>query len=250
MSDEELIKNRIIDLAQAADAQRVYMTSGFLTPLEQDIYYSVRNCLPVRSSLYGGSNSCIRKLICFGSEEEFGYEWESPIRILHIRPNNVKFARECTHRDYLGAVMSLGIERKVTGDIIVRGKEAWMFVLESAAHFIMENLTQVRHDPVVCELVTGEIPELVPRFESITANIASERLDLLIGAATGMKREAARKLLDADKVFINGRLVASAGHKMKPGDELVIRGFGKYIFDGVETTTRKGRLVVKLRMYC
>lgn len=249
ITEDELFLRRIEDLARRAEEQRVYTNSGFLTPLEQDLYYSVRNELPVSSFLYGGSGSCIRKLACFGSEKEFGYEWDNPIRILRIRPRNEKFAEELTHRDYLGSLMALGIDRKLTGDIVVRGKEAWVFVLDTAADYIITNLTQIRHTQVVCEPVAGEVPELAPQFQNMTVNLASERLDLILAAAAGLKREQAKKLLDSEKVFVKGRLVTSPGHKLREGDEFVIRGYGKYIYSGIESTTKKGRIVVQLKKY-
>lgn len=249
IAEDELVKRRIEDLAGQADGQRIYVHSGFLSPAEQSVFWQIKKDLPVGASLTGGSDSCIRKLACFGSEEEFGYEWESPIRILHIRPGNEKFAGELTHRDYLGALMSLGIDRRVTGDIIIREKEAWVFVLDTALEYIKENLTQIRHTQVVCEEVTGEVPELAPRFLSMKVNLASERLDLIAAAAAGIKREQAKKLMDSDKVFVNGRLASSPGHKIKAGDEIVIRGFGKYIYEGIEGTTRKGRIAASLRKY-
>ena len=248
-NEEELFKRRIEDLALQADTQRVYTNSPFLTPLEQDLLLSVKRDLPVGCRLYGGNESCIRKIAVFGSEEDFGYPWEDPVRILHIRPKAEKFARECSHRDYLGSLMALGIERRLTGDIVVRGKEAWVYVLDTAVDYISENLTQVAHNTVVCEPVETEVPELQPQFQTMEANIASERLDLILAAAADLKREEAKKLLAAEKVFVNGRLVTSAGQKLKEGDELVIRGYGKFIFDGVSGTSRKGRLYAALRKY-
>lgn len=236
-------------MAERADEQRVYVHSGFLSPIEQDVFLTIKKDLPVNAILTGGIVSCIRKLICFGSEEEFGYEWDSPIRILHIRPKNEKFAQELTHRDYLGSLMALGIDRKLTGDIVVRGKEAWIFVLETAEDYIRENLTQISRTQVVCETVTGEVPELTPRFSEKTVNLASERLDLILAAAADIKREQAKKLLDSEKVFVNGRLASSPGYKLKEGDEFVIRGFGKYIYGGAEGTTKKGRIMAVIRKY-
>ena len=248
-SEEQLLKNRIADLAQQAFSRGIYTFSNFLSPMEQEIYHSVKNSLPVSSHLFGGSGISIRKLIIFGSKEELGYECEPPLTILHVKPKNERFAEECTHRDYLGALMSLGIERHVTGDIIVRGKEAWIFALDTAADFISESLTSVRHNEVVCNDAGGNVPELSERFETIEANLASERMDLVIGAAAGVKREAAKKLLESERVFVNERLVSSSGHKLKSGDVIVIRGFGKYIYDGQRNTTKKGRINVLIRKY-
>lgn len=249
MTDEQLLKNRIYDLAERADSAGTYTCTGFLSPMEQEIWHAVKKDLPVGSFLYGGTEAAIRKMAVFGSEELFGYAWEPCVKVLRISPRNERFASECTHRDYLGSLMSLGIDRRVTGDIIVHGKEAWIFVLDSAADFIAENLTNVRRNDVLCEEVSGDVPDLSPRFEDISANIASERLDLIIGAAAGVKREDAKKLLGSERIFVNERLVSSSGHRLKEGDVIVIRGFGKFIYDGVKGTSRKGRLYAALRKY-
>ena len=249
INEEELLKKRIADLAQQADMQRIYTNTRFLSPLEQSLFLSVKNELPVQSCLYGGIDSAIRKIAIFGSEEELGYAFEDPIRILHIRPKAEKFAEELSHRDYLGSLMALGIERELTGDIVVRGKEAWVFCLDSIADYLCEQLTQVRHTNVICDRTNGDVPELAPKFQSMQLNIASERMDLVVAAASGTSRDTAKKLLNDEKVFVNGRVITSAGHKINEGDELVIRGFGKFIYDGVSSTSRKGRCNISLRKY-
>lgn len=247
--NDELLKRRIADLAQQADMQHIYTNTRFLSPLEQSVFLSIKNDLPIRSQLYGGIDSAIRRIAIFGSVEELGYDFEDPIQILHIRPKAEKFAEELSHRDYLGSLMALGIERELTGDIVVRGKEAWVFCLGSIADFLCDQLLQVRHTNVICERTSGDVPELAPKFEAMQLNIASERMDLVVAGAAGTSRDAAKKLLNDEKVFVNGRVVSSAGHKINEGDELVIRGFGKFIYDGVSSTSRKGRCNIALRKY-
>ena len=259
-NDNTLLKNRIIDLAMQADTQGIYTCTRFLTPQEQSVVLALKPTLPItvrligRSSLPAGNNdgvsdSSIRKLAVFGDEESLGYEWEDPIRILHIRPKSQKFAQELSHRDYLGSLMALGIERELTGDIVVRKKEAWVFALDTIVPFLCENLTQVSHTMVLCEEVCEDVPELAPQFQAFSFNAASERMDILLSQVTGQNREDAKKLIKDDKVFINGLLVMSAGHKLRKGDEIVVRGYGKYIYDGVTSTTRKGRCNITLRKY-
>ncbi len=248
-SSEEILKNRILELGRQAKEGGYYTNTSFLSPAGQELCHSVKAQLAVPFTLEGGREAAVRKLAVFGSAEEFGYEWDTPVRILHIRPKSRKFGEALSHRDVLGAVMSLGIERRLTGDIVVREKEAWIFALDSAVEFLTENLTQIRHTLVVCEEEKGPVPALEPRFEVIRANVASERLDLILSAAAKIRREDAKKLLNAEKVFINERLVTSPGHKLREGDVLVLRGFGKFIFDGTQNTTARGRLNVALRKY-
>ena len=248
-NDDDFLKSRITDLAFQADTQHTYTNTRFLSPLEQSVYLSIRSELTLPSFLYGGSESAIRKIVIFGNEDVFGYPFDDPLRILHIRPKAEKFAETLSHRDYLGSMMALGIERELTGDIIVRGKEAWVFVLESIIDFLCENLTQVRHTNVICEEITEPVPELAPAFQHLEINVASERIDLLAAGAAGIGREAAKKLLSDEKIFVNGRVISSSGHKLKEGDEIVIRGYGKFIYDGISSTSRKGRYNITLRKY-
>ncbi|MCQ2529860.1 MAG: YlmH/Sll1252 family protein [Lachnospiraceae bacterium] len=248
--EKEFLIKRIYDLADTSLSRQTYTYTNFLSPLEQDYFLSCSSDFSsVGCQLWGGASSCLRKLIIFGSEDNIGYPLPSPIRILHIAPKAAKFAEELSHRDYLGSLMALGIDRGLTGDIIIRDHQAWVYVLDSVVSFITENLTSVRHTAVLCTEVEGEIPELEIKFQTISANLASERLDLILGAITGQKREQAKSLLADQKVFVNGRLAENSGKSLKAGDEITVRGFGKFIYDGISSESRKGRLNITIRKY-
>ena len=106
-----------------------------------------------------------------------------PVSCVHILPLNAKFADTLSHRDYLGALMNLGIERHKTGDIVTDGTRAWLFCMTDLAQYICDHLRQVRHTSVYGEI--GEVPEevLQPRFETIEGSVASVRLDALLALA-------------------------------------------------------------------
>ena len=244
----EYFRNRILDLSEQARTQGVYASSHFLSPLEQDMVLSMQKDL-FDLSLYGGSAAAIRRIAVFGSVSSLGYEWEDPVRVLQISPLSEKYAEELTHRDYLGALMSLGIDRSLTGDILVRGKEAFVYVLEQAIPFLTGNLTQVKHTTVTCREAAVDIPQLEVRNQTLTGNLASERLDLLVSFLTGKKREAAKDLLVGQKVFLNGYVKESPGQKVEPGDVITIRGYGKFIYDGIRAESRKRRLFISCRKF-
>ena len=246
--EREFYLKRMLDLSDAAQRQQTYICSNFLSPLEQaQLLSSKEQFFPF--FLTGGSDLSIRKIAVFGSESLFGYSFSDPIRILQICPKSEKFAEELTHRDYLGALMSLGIDRSLTGDILVRGTDAFVYVLESIVPFLSENLTAVKHSRVICREADSSIPQLKLQFETLTGNIASERLDLLVALLTGNKRDTAKNLLSSQKVFLNGYLKESPGQKVDAGDEITIRGYGKFIYDGIRGESRKGRLFVSVRKY-
>lgn len=172
-----------------------------------------------------------------------------PVSCVHILPLNAKFADTLSHRDYLGALMNLGIERHKTGDIVTDGVRAWLFCMTDLAQFICDNLRQVRHTSVYGEI--GEVPDemLKPRFETVEGSVASVRLDALLALAFRTSRSKMVPCLEAGQVFVNGRLVLSASEAPPEGAVISVRHMGRFIYRGVKNETKKGRLFVVVERY-
>ncbi len=250
MGKNNNIKSHLSDLARMSVMQNRYTNTAFLSPEEQDaVVKTMKEEGYVNWFFYEPSGSAIRKIAVFGSEEELGYAFEAPVKVIHIEPVSEKFAEELNHRDYLGALMNLGIDRSTTGDIIIKKKEAWLFCLESISQFITENLNKVRKTSVKCSIVDDDIPQIEPDFEYIKANVAAERIDAVIASILNLSRSKAQSLIKLERVFVNESLVKSGAAVLKGGDVIVIRGFGKFIYDGIDSKTRKDRLFVSVRKY-
>ncbi len=250
MEQDELLKKHLTDLARQAEARSMYTYSGFLGLAEQDIYEKVSRELSfIDHSLYGGSEAAERVIAVFGSEKQFGYAPDYPIRVVCVRSVNEKFAEELSHRDYLGAVMNLGIERTLIGDIVIRGKNAWIYCLNTIVDFLKENLTTVKHTDVVCEESSFDVPELKPVLEETRVNVASERLDAIVAAFTKISRSKAVELFTRQRVYVNGKCIEKPSAGLKPGDVLSVRGFGKAVYGGIDGKSKKGRLYVILNRY-
>ncbi|MBR6405450.1 MAG: hypothetical protein IKS18_04550 [Lachnospiraceae bacterium] len=251
MNDEErLLLRHLQDLSERAQQSGIYTFSDFLSLPEQDLVLrSVREYGLWDYHFEGGSESAERRIIVFGSEASFGYPPELPITVLQIRPVQEKYGEELSHRDILGAVMSLQIERSLTGDIIVRGKNAYIFCLQRIADFLAENLTKIRHTDVQCMRCISDVPELRPVLQEVRLNIASERLDSIVAFLTGISRSHIERLFHEKRVFLNGRIVESLSARPKEGDVITVRGFGKAIYEGISGSSKKGRLYVTLRKY-
>ncbi len=85
-----------------------------------------------------------RQMVAFLPDALY-YEYHYPMKVVRIQPVNPRFAEELTHRDYLGALMNLGIERGKMGDILVRDGYAEVFVCPRIGEYITEQLTRIRH---------------------------------------------------------------------------------------------------------
>ena len=251
-SEKEIqqLKNRFRDLANKSFQQGIYTFTGFLGLSEQDTFWQEEsNLRHAGFSLYGGCEKADRVVIRFGNPEELGYEVPFPIVCIHIRPLQQKFADALSHRDFLGALMNLGIERSTIGDIKVGEKQAYLFCLDSIAEFICENLEKIRHTNVKCSMTEDfeSIPEEEP--EVMNVQVQSLRADALLAKTYNMSREKSLELFRAGKVYVNGRLCENNSRMIKEGETVNARGFGKFTLLGEPRETRKGKLAAQVAVY-
>ena len=244
MNDAPL--RHLLDLIARSERTGKWCYSGFLSQAEQEDLLRCPEAAGASYFLTGGYEDAERKILAAGNEEEAGPA-EPPIRVIAVEPRSRRFAEELTHRDYLGAILGLGIERSMTGDILIRDGQAWFFCLESVADLLTANLEQVRRTAVKATLAAPDIPELQTRYMTLKLNVASERLDAVTAAFAGVSRGQADALFAAEKVFVNGRVTTDKGARLKEGDILTVRGIGKAVYDGIEQETKKHRLWVCLR---
>ena len=249
MESADRMNRHLLDLCRKSDRTGAWMYSGFLSPAEQEDFIRCPDAARFDWRFDGGYETAERKILAAGNEDAPGCPPDPPIRVISVRPASRKFAENLTHRDYLGAVLNLGIDRSLTGDILIREKEAWIFCVDSAADFLTSSLTRIRNTTVSASLSSAEAPELQPRFEPLRLNVASERLDAVLAAFTGLSRAGTAPLFSSGKVFVNSRTVTDKSARLRDGDILSVRGFGKAVYDGIEYETRKSRLWVSLRKY-
>ena len=108
-------------------------------------------------TIFGGRESCDRVMIAFGNEADCGYAPAFPICTMKVSAVSDKFSDDLNHRDFLGALMNLGIEREMVGDILItesthsgKHNNAYIFCVDTVADYIAENLTKIRHTNVKC----------------------------------------------------------------------------------------------------
>lgn len=247
---EEELKHRILDLANQCYQKNQYTFSGFLNAGEQsDLYEIEKEISFVPWTLFGGTDNCERQMIRFGSEEWLGYEEAFPISCIIVKPLIRKFADDLNHRDFLGALMNLGIERDILGDIIVKDQVGYVFCEDQMAEYIAEHLDKVRHTSVSCE-ISRECPkEAAPELKNEELILSSERCDAVVAKAYHLSRGQSIDLFRAKKIFVNGRQYENNSGMLKVGDIISVRGFGKFIFDGILQETKKGRIRIGIRRY-
>lgn len=249
--EETQFQKRLFDLAQSAYMENRYRMTNFLNEMEQNVVLQSEQEFPVAVSLFGGNAVCERKIAVFGAEEEFGYSPTMPITLLRIVPVSKKFADVLTHRDVLGAVMNLGIEREMIGDIYVKDKEGYIFCMEQMADYIIEQLCKIRH--TIVQLKRVELIEAaqlsLAEGESRQLLVSSLRLDAVVAAVYHLSRQESQQLIREKRVFLGGRLNENNSGIVKENSMVSVRGKGRFYFEGVEYVTKKKKLRINIIFY-
>ncbi|OON88258.1 hypothetical protein BXO88_00175 [Oribacterium sp. C9] len=266
MEHDNLLEGRINDLSERAYNNDYLTHTHFLSAGDLAYFHSMmRNKGGSRQSniyngcrylIYGGHSESDRNVLCFlpsyiseadfiSSEEKNG----DIITCLHIEPLNHKFADKLSHRDFLGALMNMGIERDQIGDILVEESDAFVFVLSDIAEVIASELSRVRHTSVRCDIVSASECYIEPRFTDISGSVASERVDAIIAMVFHISRGKTQDIIKAENVYVNGRTVIDPGYNLKPDERVSVRGYGKFIFDGMGNVTKKGRSYAHVRLF-
>lgn len=154
-----------------------------------------------------------------------------------------------SHRDFLGALMALGIARETVGDILVESGRAVVFVVDDVAKFVFTQIEKIGN--VGVELSWGYSAPLpqTSKKQAFSTTIASTRIDCVVAAVCGVSRgQAARKIADGD-VTINSIGVEKVTADVKANDKVTVRKYGKYDIKACDSHSKKGRIILKYDKY-
>ena len=173
---------------------------------------------------------------------------EIPIKKIKISGSGFK---KLTHRDYMGSILSLGIDRSVIGDIaVVSDSEAVVFVAERISGFIVSELTKIGRDGVVCISSEADpVWEIPRRYEDFSLVVSSPRIDGIVKSITGLSREKSADLVRAGLVELSYTATDNVSAGVSEGDIVSIRGYGKYLIGSVSGETKSGRLRISCKKY-
>ena len=248
--DEHLVANRIRELAERCENQRIYTYTTFLGLSGQDAFYAIEKELKhIPHQMYGGINAYERMILRFGDAEMLGYEETFPICLIKIAPRNAKFADALSHRDFLGTLMNQGIERDTIGDIFVQDNTGYVYCTDTIAEPITDGLTRVKHTDVKCSVIEDaeSLRQDQPAEERIVVN--APRIDAVIAKVYHLSRNESDDLLKRSLVRINGRVCENASVVLKENDGVSVRGYGKFDFLGISGNTAKGKIAAKVAVY-
>lgn len=247
--DDDIFCKRMKELSHLALVRGRCMYSGFLNLNELNLFYNnIRDIQSTSYELWGGYEEAERRVICFHDDDSFT-NVDFPISSIQISPAHIKYRDELSHRDYLGAVLNLGIDRSKIGDIVIQENKAYMFCIKDIGPFICENLTKVKHTNIKTEIAAIRELNIKPVLVPVYGTVSSIRLDAVLSAALHTSRSSITGLISGGKVFINSRINQSNSAPLNKGDVISVRGHGKFILDEILDQTRKNRYRIVIQKY-
>ena len=247
MTDElSFLKCRIDDIVSSVKLDGKPKILGFLS--ENEIAFAkllLRN--DTGYTFFGGFENAERQMLAvYPKDLELSNNAFpiTPIRFTYIKNAGL------THRDFLGAFMSLKIERKTVGDISVFDGVCYTVATKEAAKLILSEVNKVKNVGVksqICEFADLQKPENTKIQLRFT--VTSNRLDAVVSSITHLSRERAKDLIISGEVFVNSLEVNKYVKPLTGGDKITIRGYGKYAVENCDEISKKGKIIFNISKY-
>ncbi len=246
MDDSSLIPARVRDSVRLCDERGVPQFLGFLSLGEKAVAEQAAQKENAKYMFFGGNDDCEREYIGFFPD------WCEPQpELFPIKAIGFSY-RECdtlSHSDFLGALMSLGIERHTVGDITVGKGKTLVFAASAVAKHILLNVTEVGRVGVTAAFCEPDFVAQKPSPEEKRGTVSSQRLDCVAGEIFNLSRSSAKELIETGKVVLNGKAAVKPTLTVSAGDRISSRGKGKFKIEEICDKTKKGKFVLKYKKY-
>ena len=201
--------------------------------------------------VFGGYDNAERVRVLINGEDESNNN-ELEIALLKIEYPK-KFVK-INHRNVLGTIMSLGINRNTIGDIIITSDEEaliYVLVVKEMVEYLKQNLTSINNYPVKIKEVDFEELQKVKLKEATIKSyiISSMRLDVILSNILNVSRNEINSYFDEKKVLVNHQICMNRHYEYKSGDLISVRKFGRIIIDDNIKTTKKNNLVISAKIW-
>ena len=238
---------KIQDKAIYVNKNHITAMTEFINPYAAKLSIPVIKSYDIEFEIFPSYENCERKVfVLYPQYSEIDIsEYISGIRIV----NKSKF-KKLGHKDYLGALMSLGIERSRIGDIFVYDDHGDVIVHSDISDYIIYNLDKIGHNRIEAEKINiSQVGFKEQEHRIINIISSSMRLDNIVKHLTNSSREKASVTVKSGSVKINHLPEDKTSRELKEGDLLSIRRGGRYKIYKVYGTTKSGKLKIQIKHY-
>lgn len=248
--DEKLLLAKVLDQADLSLKRHIVSFTDFLDPsMRGKAFELLTNVRDLKVKAFGGYEEAERVVFALYPDYMDDEDIFFPVDAVKITYNS-KFSSALSHRDFLGSILGLGIERVKIGDILVYDGEAYCFADSSISSYIAANLEKAGRTKVLAKITDLNLVKLPEkRIDVKNVTVSSLRADTVFGAVFGKSRSETQDLIRAERASVNWCTVKSVSDTIKEGDVLSLKGSGRGVLMEIGGTTKKGRIVITVGRY-
>lgn len=255
--EEQLLIAKILDKMQIAKTRNKIVMTDFLDSYQQLLIEKILTVTKMENYLFwGGIKEAERKIIIFYPERLLTiFQKEIPNKEEYIHAIKIELPNEnkgiYSHREYLGALMKLGIKREKIGDIIVDQDGADIIIIPEIEKYLLYNLAELKRfsKAKIQPITVEQIRKVEIQKEELTIIVSSMRLDTVIAELTKTSRNKASEIIMEERVFINGVRQNRVNKEIKIEDKITIRGKGRFEIKELVRSTKNNRFVLLIEKY-
>lgn len=239
---------RMLDLAEQVVKGKPFRVTDFTSPAGLIIADAIKAAYPeLQVQTYGGYEGAERIRIAFVDSH---FQGNVDMGIVALKVSWDPRFRLLTHRDVLGSLLGLGMERTKFGDIIMGQGGAQILVDSTIADFIVQNFTKIAMVTVSADIIS--LDDIAPKEEKIKevrTTVASLRLDAVASSGFSVSRTKLVSAINAGLLQVNWQPAKGPSQEVKEGDVISMRGRGRMKVEAITGTSRKGRIGVYLKRF-
>lgn len=242
--ETELFLARINDIANQTRKSEKPKFLGFLSSEQAFLAKQTLEKQNIKFDFFGGYPNAQRKVLaCL---PDWAGDTVYPITAVTFRFRKTDVLK---HRDFLGAILGLGLKRESVGDILIEEGRAIVFLLDEICDYVLTQIEKIGRTGVKA---TFGFEEPLPESETLaqfSETVASLRLDCVVSSLANVSRAESTRLIELGLVSINSMVCSKTVKTVNSGDILTIRGKGKFIIDDVSEKSRKNRIILRYKKY-
>ena len=254
-AEEKLILAKVFDKINLCITRNQVQVTDFLDLAQQQLIQKFLQAQKVKNYIfYGGIEEAERKIAIFYpmkleeliKEQKMDLrEWIRAIRITLPNENKGKYE----HRNYLGALIKLGIKREKVGDILVNEEGADIIIHKDILNFLKTNLQELTRfqKSKIEEISLIDLKKIDSPKEQITITVSSMRLDNIVAELAKCSRNKALEIIEQERVFVNFEQISKQTKEIKENDKITIRGKGRFEVKEILGNTKKGKISVLIK---
>jgi len=242
--DDKILISHLLDTDLRASERGIILSGDFLDLNRAAMLQNAQKYFFCHLHFWGGFEDAERKTIYFLPDSDTVPDYGNLCVLCS------KTASKLTHREVLGSLMSLGVDRKLIGDILISDTHVQIIAKKEISQFIIQNFLRAGRTKLMFQM--AEISDITlpeKQTKELSGTIKTLRLDSVVALAFGISRTNAKDFINASKVFVNDKNVIKSDFMVNEGDKLTLRGKGKAFLREIGSLSRKERIFVKIERY-